>query len=303
MNKEPIRHHYIPQFILRNFCFNDNNELYYYEKESQETTIRNTRDVFMEKNLYRDEINHSDNPTKVEKDLARFENEISQIINGRFLNDKEITLTFDEEERLRIFFAIMGFRSKNASNIFSQNARRQDKEFYSYFQGNDNLQDFWKRNLGYIINCRTVEEILNHEKIDIPIKIFFQRDTLGFFGMYFVVVERKENEDFIIGDAYPVIENGLLDNGFRLQIYSIFPISPSRVILLVSNGAEATPRDVIYLRRGVFTKPKIDNDNMTFTIRVKGLYNDEVRHLNSIVVKNAQEGIAFQEKIDYSSNK
>ena len=298
MIKEPIRHHYIPQFILRNFCFNDNNDLYYYDKESQETTIRNTRDVFMEKNLYRDEINHSDNPTKVEKDLARFENEISQIINGRFLNDKEITLTFDEEERLRIFFAIMGFRSKNASNIFSQNASRQDKEFYSYFQGNDNLQDFWKRNLGYIINCRTVEEILNHENIDIPIKIFFQRDTLGFFGMYFVVVERKENEDFIIGDAYPVIENGLLDNGFRLQIYSIFPTSPSRAILLVSNGAEATPRDVIYLRRGVFTKPKIDNDNKTFTIRVKGLYNEEVRHLNSIVVKNAQEGIVFQKTIN-----
>ncbi len=299
MIKEPIRHHYIPQFILRNFCFNDNNDLYYYDKESQETTIRNTRDVFMEKNLYRDEINHSDNPTKVEKDLARFENEISQIINGRFLNDKEITLTFDEEERLRIFFAIMGFRSKNASNIFSQNASRQDKEFYSCFQGNDNLQDFWKRNLGYIINCRTVEEILNHEKIDIPIKIFFQRDTLGFFGMYFVVVERKENEDFIIGDAYPVIENGLLENGFRLQIYSIFPISPSRVILLVSNGAEATPRDVVNLRRGVFTKPKFDNDNMTFTIRVKGLYNEEVRHLNSMVVKNAQEGIAFQRIIDF----
>lgn len=298
MIKEPIRHHYIPQFILRNFCFNDNNDLYYYDKESQKTTIRNTRDVFMEKNLYRDEINHSDNPTKVEKDLARFENEISQIINGRFLNDKEITLTFDEEERLRIFFAIMGFRSKNASNIFSENTSRQNKEFYSYFQGNDNLQDFWIRNLGYIINCRTVEEILNHENIDIPIKIFFQRDTLGFFGMYFVVVERKENEDFIIGDAYPVIENGLLDNGFRLQIYSIFPISPSRVILLVSNGAEATPRDVVNLRRGVFTKPKIDNDNMTFTIRVKGLYNEEVRHLNSMVVKNAQEGIAFQRVYD-----
>ena len=298
MIKEPIRHHYIPQFILRNFCFNDTNDLYYYDKESRETTIKNTRDVFMEKNLYRDEINYLDNPTKIENDLARFENEISQIINGRFLDDKEITLTFAEEERLRIFFAIMGFRSKNASKIFSENTSSENKEFYSHFQGNGNLQDLWKRNLGYIVNCRTVEEILKHEKIDIPMKIFFQRDTLGIFGVYFAVVERKENEDFIIGDAYPVIENGLLDNGLRLQIYSIFPISPSRVILLVSNGAEATPRNVIYLRRGVFTKPKIDDDNMTLTIRVKGLYNDEVRHLNSMVVKNAQEGIAFQKKIN-----
>ena len=62
----------------------------------------------------------------------------------------------------------------------------------------------------------------------------------------------------------------------------------------MSNGAEATPRDVVYLRRCVFTKPKVDNDNMTFTIRVKGIYNEEVRHLNSMAVKHAQEGIAFQ---------
>ena len=192
----------------------------------------------------------------------------------------------------------MGFRSKNASNIFNENASRQDKEFYSCFQGNDNLQDFWKRNLGYIVNCRTVEEILKHEKIDIPIKSFFKRDTVGIFGLYFAVVERKENEDFIIGDAYPVIENGLLDNGVRVPIYSMFPISPRRVILLVSNGAEATSRDVVYLRRCVFTKPKIDYDNMSITIRVKGLYNEEVRHLNSMVVKNAQEGIAFQKTIN-----
>ncbi|MBQ3523302.1 MAG: DUF4238 domain-containing protein [Clostridia bacterium] len=298
MNREPIRHHYIPQFILRNFCFNDNNDLYYYDKESQETTIRNTRDVFMEKNLYRDETNHSDNPTKIESDLSRFENEISQIINGKFLKGREITLTFSEEEGLKIFFAIMGFRSKNASNFFGKDADKHTKAFYSNCQSDGNLTDLWKRNLGHIVNCRTIEEILTHEKIDNQIKIFFHRDTVGITGMYFVVVERKENEDFVIGDSYPVIVNGLLDNGVQLQIYSIFPISPSRVILLVSNGAEATPRDVVYLRRCVFTKPKIDYDNMSITIRVKGLYNEEVRHLNSMVVKNAQEGIAFQKKIN-----
>ncbi len=298
MRKEPVRHHYIPQFILRNFCFNDKNELYYYDKKTNETTIKNTRDVFMEKNLYRDEINHSHNPTKIENDLARFENEISQIINGRFLNDKEITLTFDEEERLRIFFAIMGFRSKNASNIFSENTSRQNKEFYSYFQGNDNLEDLWKRNLGYIVNCRTIEEILNHENIDPPIKFFLQRDTNGIFGMYFVVAERKENENFVVGDSYPVIVKGIFDNGVQLQIYSIFPISPSRVVLLVSNGAEATPRDVIFLRRGIFTKPKINCDELTVTLRVKGLYNEEVRHINSTIFENAQEGITFQKTIN-----
>ena len=302
MYKEPIRHHYIPQFILRNFCFNDNNELYYYDKKTNETTIRNTRDVFMGKHLYRDELNYSNNPTQIESDLSRFENEISHIINVRFLNDEEITLSFYEEERLRIFLAIMGFRSKNASNIFSESTNKQNKDFYSHFQSDGNLQDLWKRNLGYIVNCRSVEEILNHENIDSPIKLFFQRDTIGLFGMHFAVVERKEDEDFVIGDAYPVIVNGIMSNGIQQHIYSMFPISPSRMILLVSNGAELTPRDVIYLRAGIFTRPKIDCDNRLITIRVKGLCNDEVRHLNSMIVKHAQEGLAFKRIINFGND-
>ncbi|MDE6214718.1 MAG: DUF4238 domain-containing protein, partial [Lachnospiraceae bacterium] len=36
MNKEPIRHHYIPQFILRNFCFDEENRLYYFNKKTSE---------------------------------------------------------------------------------------------------------------------------------------------------------------------------------------------------------------------------------------------------------------------------
>lgn len=55
---EPIRHHYIPQFILRNFCFNDRGDLFYYDKENSKTSVKNTRDIFMVRNLYRDEINN-----------------------------------------------------------------------------------------------------------------------------------------------------------------------------------------------------------------------------------------------------
>ena len=75
MNKEPIRLHYIPQFILRNFCFNDRGDLFYFDKENSKTTVKSTRDVFMARNLYRDEINSPDEPAKIEKDMARFENE------------------------------------------------------------------------------------------------------------------------------------------------------------------------------------------------------------------------------------
>ena len=89
--KEPIRHHYIPQFILRNFA-NDEGKVNYYDKKTKIATVVDTRDVFMSKNLYRDEVNHSNNPTKIEKDLSKFENEISKILK-HFQAEREITIT------------------------------------------------------------------------------------------------------------------------------------------------------------------------------------------------------------------
>ena len=203
INKEPIRHHYIPQFILRNFCFNNRDDLLYFDKETSRTSVKNTRAVFMARNLYRDELNSPDEPTKIEKDMARFENEASQIITGRFLDKDELSITLEEDEKLKLFFAIMSFRSKITSNKFGAEASDENKAFYSRYQKDGNLADFWKRNLGNLVNCRSLKEVWDHNGIDDPIKVFFQRDTLGYWGLYFVVVERRGPIDFIISDADP----------------------------------------------------------------------------------------------------
>ena len=54
MDKEPVKHHYIPQFILRNFCFDDRSHLFYYDKKISKIYKRETKDIFMIRNLYRD---------------------------------------------------------------------------------------------------------------------------------------------------------------------------------------------------------------------------------------------------------
>ena len=106
MKNEPIRHHYIPQFILRNFCFDDNGNVHYYDKNNNIYSVEQTRDVFMSKHLYRDEINSPDNPTKLEHDLAVYENEVSIIIKNKCLKCTEFTLDMKEDAKLRLFFAI-----------------------------------------------------------------------------------------------------------------------------------------------------------------------------------------------------
>lgn len=293
MNNEPIKHHYIPQFILRNFCFDDQSHLYYYEKRSSEIFIKKTQEVFMVKNLYRDEINYPDVPTKIEKDLACFESQVSQIITEKFLYEDKISITLEEDEKLRLFFAIMAFRSKITSNSFMAGMSETAKKIYSIYQKNEDLSDFWKRNLGNLVNCRSLKEVLNHAEIDAPIKGFFIRDTFGYSGLYFVVAERRGSVDFIISDVYPTLVTGETDTGFELPLYSINPISPNRIILLVANGIKKAPKKVTVLSDEVLKKPKLSSDKKIL-INVKKIYENEVKYLNSMLINAVHEGFAFK---------
>lgn len=155
--------------------------------------------------------------------------------------------------------------------------------------------------MGNLVNCRSFEEVRNHKKIDAPIKIFFRRDTLGYFGLYFIVAERRGPIDFVISDVYPTVINGVMDSGIKLHLYSIFPISPNRIILLASNGVEGAPKKVAIFDDKVLKKPKMNSDKIT--IRVKKIYINEVRYINSILVKEANAGFAFKDKnrVDFTN--
>lgn len=269
MNKEPIKHHYIPQFILRNFCFDDRRHLFYFDKKTSKILKKTPKEIFMVRNLYYDDINNPDEPTKIEKDMARFESEVAQIITERFLNEDDIAITLAEDEKLKLFFAIMAFRSKTTSNKFGIRASDESKVFYSMYQKNGDLSDFWKRNLGNLVNCRSLKEVWYHKEIDDPIKIFFMRDTFGYSGLYFVVAERRGHTNFIISDAYPTIIYGVMEGGMELPMYSIFPISPDRIILLAANGVEGAPRNVAVFSDEVLKKPRLNRNKKIITIHIK----------------------------------
>lgn len=294
MHSEPIRHHYIPQFILKNFCFEEQH-LHYFDKQTRCISVRDTRDIFMVRNLYRDEINSSLDPVKIEKDLAEYEREVAQIMKERFLSEREIFLSVEEEAKLRLFFAIMGFRSINANLLLGNQITDQTKAFYSHYQADGNVLDMWKRNLGYIVQCRSFEEVWNHPHIDAPIKLFFRRDTEGYWGKYIAVAETNEGSTFVIGDAYPTTITGILPNNVPVNVYDIFPISSKRVLFLVNNGAQSAPRDVLGLRQFLLQPPKRMEQTNMIRIRVRKLCADEVQYINREVATTAQHGFAFQQ--------
>ena len=299
MKKVPIRHHYIPQFILRNFCFDNNGNTFYNDVKSKKQSIKQIRDIFMLNNLYRDTINN-DNPVQIEEDFARFENEVARIIKDKFLYSEEFVLTRLEDEKLKLFFALMPFRSKSTQELFKKGLSKKSKITYANWQHNKNFEDFWKRNLGKLVNCRSLEEVINNNEIDAPIKAFLTRDTFGFFGKYFCVVEPKGIGEFVLSDCYPVVFKGICEPpvcaSFEIEIFNVYTISPKRAILFANDGCQETPLDILQLRPSVLNKPIIkDNNEMLF--RVKKLYWEEVEIINKMVVENANEGFIYKRQV------
>lgn len=223
----------------------------------------------------------------------RFEGEISKIIKKMLIVDK-VVLTKEDDEKIKLFLAIMGFRNHRTKYNFAEEMSSVSKDMYLQYQENGDFLDLWKRNLGYLVNCRTGKDVINHTEIDEPIKVFMMRDIYGVFGTYLVIVEKREEEGFVVGDTYPAVVTGTHANGWSLHMYSINPISPSRAVLLVSNGAEGVPREVLEFRSSILSKPKIHLEDGSVAIRVKKIYPEEVRVINNMTIHAAQKGYVIK---------
>ena len=290
---EPIRHHYIPQFILRNFC-SEAKRLCYYDKSNGCVAVKETKDVFMTPYLYSDDINHPVDRARIERDFASYEREMSELINGPFVNDSDIIISIEDEEKLKLFLTLMGFRSRKTSEFFGTGAKADNKRFYLSYQHDGNLQDLWKRNLGYLVNCRSLKDVIDHPHIDEPIKLFMIRDDYGYFGKHFSVVECCEPYEFVIGDAYPTVVRCELSNGLSLDMYSIFPISPKRAIIIFSiRVVDEAPSHILVIRRSVFNNSyKVGTDYEK--IRVKRIDKEDFSYVNRMISDSAIEGIVFR---------
>ena len=293
MPKEPIRHHYIPQFILRNFACNDERQVQYCDKRTRELSIRDTREIFMECNLYRDEVNCSQSPVQIERDLSVYEREAAQLIKDKFLRGRKIELTKQEDAMLKLFFAIMGFRNIQAKNQFAENLTQESKEFYKYFQPNEDFEDFWKRNLGLLVKCRSLAEVESNTDIDLPIRLFMRRDVNGLTKRHFIIVEPKEGDGFILGDVYPLAVSGTLPGiPGSIPIYDVFIISPKRAIILACNEANVVNRDILSMRPGIFDISEQSADGHIHII-TKRLLLEEVQEINRKVEQASNEGFVY----------
>lgn len=118
------------------------------------------------------------------------------------------------------------------------------------YQGNETINDLWKKNLECLVNSRSMREVLDNKEIADPIKLFMGRDSEGIFGSSFTVIEKRGKEDFILGDAIPVQVFGRLPNGGMWPGFSYFSISPERILCMLSNSLTFAPERVYGFEKG-----------------------------------------------------
>ncbi len=310
---EPIKHHFIPQFIIRNFCFKDE-QVYYWNKNTAIIETRNTKSVFMEKNLYRDDNNHPTDPAIIEKKFSKLESEIAVLFQEKILDKDSIKLTRAENEKLRKFLYLLSFRSSTRKQQYiDANFDEMTKKHLSEYVTNNDYVDLWLREIEMILDTENYNDLQNNTDVSWTIRTDFWMHLSGYY-MTFVT---PRGQDFIIGDIYPTAEIFPINAmGTNLYPHYIFPITPNLLLLLnhvgfreeskkglpvldamvnlsiIKGNAIKVPL-VQYKTPGLFLK------NDTYTYIVHKIYVDDVVYLNNLMLNEVRRGFGFsnQERV------
>lgn len=286
-----VRQHYIPQFILRNFCCDDKREnVNFYNAVTKEVSTQYVSNVFMERYLYSEEKMS----LTTEEYLAKFETEEAPQFKP-LCNNTEILLTFDEYERLKLFLSLLAFRSKNIKEQF-KNMSAASKASYGV-RNEDELCSLWLNNVKLISQCRSIKEVCASSDINPILKLFWLHEFMGF---YMCLLERRGSVDFVISDCYPTVMNGEVElpdgRQFNIPLYYFFPISSDRMLVLVSNHISEVPTIVSTLDvKKTLKQPRETIDGKHLMFRAVKIYEAEVEWINEMIIKNANSGVVIKD--------
>lgn len=304
---EPIKHHFIPQFILKNFTHN-NDQIFYWNKENSKIEIRNTKSVFMVKNLYRDEQNHPTDPAIIERKFAQLESTIATIFQDKIIGKDLIVLTRNENENLRKFLYLLSFRSSTRKQQYiDANFDEMTKSHLSQYVVNDDYVDLWLREIEMILDAENYHDIQKNERVSWTIRT----DFWTHLSSYYMTFVTPRGQDFILGDVYPTAEIYPLGfHGANLYPHFIFPISPTLLLVLNHIAFKAeTPKElpmvaqmvslsrikgnlIIPPKANYVTNGKFSKDD-TYMYRVNKIYTDEVDYLNMLMLNEVRSGFSY----------
>jgi hypothetical protein len=140
MNNHVKNQHYVPQFLLRNFCSSTKNLIWCYDKMSKKCKERSISNIASEDCFYDKEEGRKEG--SLEYLLGRAENDTSLVISKIIKTKNLDALNIDEATCLALFISLQLLRTKaSLSNIDRMNEQliSRIKEFVDDIDGKVNI--------------------------------------------------------------------------------------------------------------------------------------------------------------------
>ena len=238
-DQKPKKHHYVPQFILRNFSVRRKRRIYVFDKFRSCVITSNVLDVGHENYFYRDEkFDYNDS---TEGKLASLEGKCATIFEKVVSRENVGDLTVYERTLVSLFTAVQLIRTKSM------------REFLSEF--NRNISD-WIKSIGFDPN-RDVENFQDMSESDIKSSSIHVLNTLPcelaqhLIDKELVLLKCPKGESFYISDNPVVMHNnfpkaGRGNLGLRLHGIEVhFPISPRLCVAFICSKMISEIRDQV----------------------------------------------------------
>lgn len=325
--------HYIPQFILRNFC-NDEDNLVYCDFDNKTTSIRNTRSVFSEEGYY---------PDRLEKDLSKqIEHSFANLYHNKLENAKDsIELSSDELFILKKYLIISCLRYKYYMTDRDKDFLKKIPKEYHHLYRVDSIEainkiiniendDELSKYLEHIIEARHFPYNSQTDKSDYNLQILMDAREAYYNDLIFL--QSNSNEEFVIPDTgramYMVKDplakmlyaaskkisepnhplNKLIDK-LTPRDYTFYPLSKNLALLSVSpfykglidiSGEDKQYNAKKFAEALGFFNYKImesfaEKSDGFYSFPVLPIDDYDIQHFNSLSINQAKHFIAFSD--------
>lgn len=288
-----VNSHYVPQFILRQFC--NDNKIMYCDKAARTIECRNVKSVFAEKGYYSDQT---------EKDLChQIEYDFSVLYHNKLEAPRNsVVLNEDEMFILKKYLIVSAIRYKY---IFTES----ELEFIdglgdSYKTDVDNslkkvLQSKNMNDLFKLISMdnpvKTAQKILSGERLDDDnINMPLWADAKNILYSYVVFIKAPEKEKFIIPDRGRGIYEGPMSRRKLTALMEYCMTHPDPVmmkILFMIDPHDYTiyplTKDIAILSMSTFFKMFTDSD-----IKANVKFLDDCPTVSAMLGFGSREDIA-----------
>lgn len=295
----PINHHYIPQFILRNFS-DDNKKINVYNLSTCDLSVRNIRTQYSKDNLYK--MSNIENVMHVEESFAKLECEAAPIITRINNSKSQVIVNRIELQILKKFFFLMSFRSERRMTQYRDSYFDPLTEIILSPQTKDHdYMDLWLRELKFLLD-HDISEYKICDDLSMPIYLDFENT---FKDKYMVVWRAYLTEDFIITDNCGTFERssgGLFPGA---NVISFYPISYTKIIGFVTKAFEHKQTQDMHksnFAMELFPFPRNRrvvknqfNAMDEYVYKICKLTNNDVRYTNALLLNEATSKISFNE--------